>query len=66
MNSAESSLQETKRQPIDKDLIDANRFSQWLKLKAVVIKIKNLQKKARTRDQQIIDAENFLFRLSQQ
>ena len=66
MNSAESSLQETRRQPIEKDLIDANRFSQWLKLRAVVIKIKNLRNKTRTRVQQITDAENFLFRLSQQ
>ena len=66
MNSLESSLQETRRQQIDKDLIDANRFSQWLKIKAVVIKIKNLRKKTRTRDEQNIKAENFLFRLSQQ
>ena len=63
LNSAE---QKPRRQPIDKDLIDANRFSQWLKLRAVIIKMKNLRNKTRTRDQQIIDAENFLFRLSQQ
>ncbi|XP_075261511.1 uncharacterized protein LOC142353149 [Convolutriloba macropyga] len=65
-NSAEQKPQGARRQPIDKDLIDANRFSQWLKLRAVIIKMKNLRNKARTRDQQIIDAENFLFRLSQQ
>ena len=63
LNSAE---QKPRRQPIDKDLIDANRFSQWLKLRAVIIKMKNLRNKTRTRDQQIIEAENFLFRLSQQ
>ena len=31
MNSAEINLQETWRQTIDKDLIDANKFNQWLK-----------------------------------
>ena len=41
-------------------------FSQWLKLRAIIIKVKSLQNKTRKRDQQIIDAENFLFRLSQQ
>ena len=64
--SAEQKPRGTRRQPIDKDLIDANRFSQWLKLRAVIIKMKNLRNKTRTRDQQIIDAEKFLFRLSQQ
>ncbi|XP_075258345.1 uncharacterized protein LOC142350383 [Convolutriloba macropyga] len=63
LNSAE---QKPRRQPIDKDLIVANRFSQWLKLRAVIIKMKSLRNKTRTRDQQIIEAENFLFRLSQQ
>ena len=58
--------QVTRRQPIDKDFIDANTFSQWLKLRAVIIKIKNLRNKTKARDQQIIDAENFLFRLFQQ
>ena len=42
LNSAEQKSHVTRRQPIDKDLIDANRFSQWLKLRAVIIKIKNL------------------------
>ena len=51
MNSAESNLQETRRQTIDKDLIDANRFSQWLKLGTVVMKMANLRNKTRTRDQ---------------
>ena len=66
LNSNEQKTQVTRRQSIDKDLIDASRFSQWLKLRAVIIKKKNLRNKTRTRDQQIIDAENFLFRLSQQ
>ena len=66
INSAESNLQETRQQPIDKDLIDANKFSHWLKLRADVIKMKNLRNKTRTRDHQIKDAENFLFRISQQ
>ena len=51
---------------MDKDLIVINGFSQWLKLRAVVIKMKNLPNKTRTCDQQIVDAENILFRLSQQ
>ena len=34
--------QKPRRQPIDKELIDANRFSQWLKLRAVIIKMKSL------------------------
>ena len=59
MNSAESKLQETRTTAIDKRLFDANRFSQWLKLRAVGIKLINPQNKTRTRDQQIIDAENF-------
>ena len=50
---------------IGKDLIVVNNFSQRLKLRALIIKMKNLQNKTRTRDQQIIDAENFRFRLSQ-
>ena len=66
LNSAEQKTQVTRRQPIDKDLIDARRFSQWLKLRAVIIKKKNLRNETRTRDQQIIDAENFIFRLSLQ
>ena len=66
LNSAEQKSQVTRRQPIDKDFIDANRFSQRLNLRAVTIKIKNLRNKTKARDQQIIDAENFLFRLSQQ
>ena len=66
LNSAEQKSQATRRQPIDKDFIDANRFSQWLKLRAVIIRIKNLRNKTKARDQQIIDAEKFLFRLSQQ
>ena len=66
LNSAEQKSQVTRRQPIDKDFIDANRFSQWLKLRAVIIKIKNLQNKTKARDQKIIDAEKILFRLSQQ
>ena len=43
LKSAEQKPQGTRRQPIDKDLIDANRFSQWLKLRAVIIKMKNLR-----------------------
>ncbi|XP_075259934.1 uncharacterized protein LOC142351679 [Convolutriloba macropyga] len=66
LNSAEQKSQVTRRQPIDKDFIDANKFSQWLKLRAVIIKIKNLRNKTKARDQQIIDAEKFPFRLSQQ
>ena len=66
LNSPEQKSQVTRRQPIDKDLIDANKFSQWLKLRTVIIKIKNLRNKTKSRDQQIIDAENFLLRLSQQ
>ena len=66
LNSAEQKLQGTRRQPTDKDLFDATRFSQWLKLRAVIIKMKSLRNKTRTGDQQIIDAENFLFRPSQQ
>ena len=66
LNSAEQKSHVTRRQPIDRDYIDANRFSQWLKLRAVIIKIKNLRNKTKSRDQQIIDAEKFLFRLSQQ
>ena len=66
LNSAEQKSQVTRRQPIDKDFIDANRFSQCLKLRAVIIKIKNLRNKTKARDPQIIDAEKFLFRLSQQ
>ena len=45
LNSAEQKSQVTRRQPIDKELIDANRFSQRLKLRAVIIKIKNLRNK---------------------
>ena len=45
LNSAEQKSQVTRRQPIDKDFIDANRFSQWLKLRAVIIKIKNNETK---------------------
>ena len=66
MNSAEQKSQATQQQPIDRDFIDANSFSQCLKLRAVIIKIYNLRNKTKSRDQQIIDAENFLFRLSQQ
>ncbi|XP_075248377.1 uncharacterized protein LOC142341335 [Convolutriloba macropyga] len=66
LNSAEKKSQVTRRQPIDKDLIDANSFSQCLKLRVVIIKIKNLRNKTKSRDQQTIDAKNFLFRLSQQ
>ena len=39
MNSAEQKSQATRQQPIDRDFIDAKRFSQWLKLRAVIIKI---------------------------
>ena len=66
LNRAEQKSHVTRRQPIDKDFIDANKFSQWLKLRAVIIKIKNLRNKTKSRDQQIIEAEKFLFRLSQQ
>ena len=45
LNSAEQKSQITRRQRIDKDFIDANRFSQWLKLRAVIINIKNLRNK---------------------
>ena len=64
LNSAEQKSQVTRRNPIDKDLIDANRFSQRLNLRAVIIKIENLRNKTKSRDQQITDAESFLFRLS--
>ena len=66
LNSAEQKSQVTRRQAIDKDFIDANRFSQWLKVRAVNIKVKNLRNKTKPRDQQFIDAENFFFRLYQQ
>ena len=66
LNSGEQKSQVTGRQSIDKDLIDANKFSQWLKLRGIIIKINNLPSKTKSRDQQITDAENFLFRLSQQ
>ena len=65
-HQSEQKSQVRQRQPIYKHFIDANRFSQWLKLRAVIIKIKNLQNKTKSCDQQIIDAENFLLRLSQQ
>ena len=65
LSSAEQKPQGTRRQPINKDLFDANRFSHWLKLRSVIIKMKSLRNKTRTGDQKIIDADNF-FRLSQQ
>ena len=61
LNSAEQKPQGKRQQPIDKDLIDANKFSQWLILKAVIIKMKSLRNKTRSLDQQIIEAENFLY-----
>ena len=51
---------------MEKNLIEANMFSQWLKLRAVVIKMKNLRNTTRTRDQQIIEAEILPLRLPQQ
>ena len=66
MNSAQQKSQGTEQQPIDKDVIAANSFSQRFKLRSVIIKIKSLRNTTRTSDQRIIVAENFLFRLSQQ
>ena len=60
LNSAEQKSQVTTRQPIDKDFIDANRLSQWLKLRAVIIKIKNLRNKTKSRDQQISSSSVYL------
>ena len=43
LNSTKQKFEATRRQPIDKELIDANMFSQCLKVRAVIIKQKKFE-----------------------